>query len=348
MNESAITLSICIPTFNRCRLLRHALTAVVPQVHAAQGSVELLILDNHSTDDTPLVASKFQTSKSMRYIQNSENIGAVRNVLRCVEQAQGQFVWIIGDDDLVREDTVTRVLSVIHSRPDVDYVYVNVSTQPLSACDALGRPPTGRDFALLPAICSDLSEHGLQKWEELIDPDVNGVFLGSIMSSVFRRSLWLSVARNIDVSGPFGSSLETVYPHVCVLTRCMVGRPVYYLGYPCVVAFQGHQEWLDHYPAILVVTLHEMLDMYLQFQVSPERIDRCRRHLLLNSGVALMQLLLYRKCPGRDRLFFIKHLQHYWRYREFWRGLAVPLLRRARRGFRGRRPGQAKAAPHTD
>lgn len=91
MNESGMTLSICIPTFNRGRLLRHARTALVPQVQAAPDSVELLTLDNHSTDETPLVASELQAIKSIRYIRNSENIGAARNILRCVEQAQGQM-----------------------------------------------------------------------------------------------------------------------------------------------------------------------------------------------------------------------------------------------------------------
>lgn len=323
MNESSITLSICIPTFNRARLLNHALSAAVPQVRAAADLVELVVIDNCSDDETERVASGFIYGKTIRYIRNERNVGGCPNIMRSVECARGRFVWILGDDDLLREDAVSRVLQVIRSNHDLAYLYVNVSMYTLTGSDELNTAPRGKDFPLQPAMASDLSERKVARWEELVDPQINNVFLGSIMSSVFRRDLWLTVSNQVNASAPFGSSVDSVYPHLSVFAKCMVGRPSYYLGYPCVVARSGAQTWLEFVPLIATVILHEVLDMYLKAGVPVQRIDKCRRHLLLTSGTLVLKHLLPWRRSKKVRLNLSGYLKRHAKYSELWQGLFI-------------------------
>ena len=68
MTAHDVLLSICIPTFNRSKLLESALRSVLREF--PNESVEVLILDNASGDDTPEVAELFcRKYGHVRYIR---------------------------------------------------------------------------------------------------------------------------------------------------------------------------------------------------------------------------------------------------------------------------------------
>ena len=97
------------------------------------------------------------------------------------------------------------------------------------------------------------------------------------------------------------NSLEETYPHCVIFAHTMIGRKAYYIGYPCVIAFWGHQEWANSYlPLIVGVRLQELLDLYLNLGVDKNRIDRFRRFLLGYSQGALNRLLFDKTALGRE------------------------------------------------
>src|SRR4030095_6701459 len=96
-------LSICIPTYNRAERLRVMLQAVLPQVAAHADKVELWISDNASSDHTPQVVADAHVLGPLQYSRNSSNLGIVGNLITLTsELARGEFVWGLGDDDLLR------------------------------------------------------------------------------------------------------------------------------------------------------------------------------------------------------------------------------------------------------
>lgn len=122
-------LSIAIPTYNRGPALGRTLACILPQLSA---EVECVILDNASTDSTPdITAEARATSPFVRVIRHPINIGGNANILRCVEVAQGHWVWILPDDDVPYRDAVQRILTVVEQHADA--VYVNFATSLLSA-----------------------------------------------------------------------------------------------------------------------------------------------------------------------------------------------------------------------
>ena len=101
MRDARPLLTITIPTYNRHACLEELLTVLAPQL-AGESRVELIISDNASQDATPQVVEAFQRrGVELTYLRNETNIGPDANFIRCYQAAQGEYVWIFGDDDII-------------------------------------------------------------------------------------------------------------------------------------------------------------------------------------------------------------------------------------------------------
>lgn len=107
-------LTIAIPTWNRATFLQLNLEQLATQLEGQAQSVEILISDNCSTDDTPAVVSDFrQRGLPIRYIRNPENIGSDCNIAQCFNEAAGRYVMILGDDDLLVDGALSLLLALL-------------------------------------------------------------------------------------------------------------------------------------------------------------------------------------------------------------------------------------------
>lgn len=117
-------LTIAIPTFNRSEYLSRLLQFLTPQLRA-ESRVELVISDNASTDDTEEVVRRFASAGLLiRYIRNSTNTGPDLNFLQCYEQANGKYLWIVGDDDVIEPFGVRKVLSCLDAAEEYDLLFL--------------------------------------------------------------------------------------------------------------------------------------------------------------------------------------------------------------------------------
>lgn len=114
------TLSICVPTYNRVGYLRELIASLLSEIDPLpDGSVELVVSDNLSTDATATFCSSIDRPY-FRFWTNEKNIGGDRNFLKCIREAKGEYVWLIGDDDLVSAGAVSNVLQIVaSSNPDL-------------------------------------------------------------------------------------------------------------------------------------------------------------------------------------------------------------------------------------
>lgn len=103
-------LSIAIPTCNRSGYLRELLESLQEDLKD-ETRVELLVSDNCSSDDTPVVVADFiDRGLPIRSIRNETNIGADANFLQCFHLSRGTYFWIIGDDDIVSPGALPAIL----------------------------------------------------------------------------------------------------------------------------------------------------------------------------------------------------------------------------------------------
>ena len=110
MDNSHPLVTIGIPTYNRAdRYLPQALESAVSQTYS---HLEILIADNCSTDSTAMLVSSFRDSR-IRYVKHKKNIGYFLNTDFCVEQARGDFLLMLHDDDLIDQDFVDVCLKAV-------------------------------------------------------------------------------------------------------------------------------------------------------------------------------------------------------------------------------------------
>jgi len=138
---SSPKLSICIPTYNRSGRLDVLLRSVADQVSALglEEKVEIVISDNASTDSTQKVGEKWTARYPfIRYFRNSSNFGGEPNFVLSIERATGEFAWVLGDDDRIREGALARILSYL--QPGVSQLFLNFRCiSPQGECLVPGR-----------------------------------------------------------------------------------------------------------------------------------------------------------------------------------------------------------------
>ncbi|MDQ2799898.1 MAG: glycosyltransferase family 2 protein [Armatimonadota bacterium] len=122
-------LSLCLPTYNRAALLGQALYAVLSQIGQEEAArVEVLVLDNASSDETPAVAEEAGRQSPhipLRYIRNPENLGPDGNFLKAIQMARGDFIYLLSDDDILLPGAVAKLLELIRKHPDFDGFSLN-------------------------------------------------------------------------------------------------------------------------------------------------------------------------------------------------------------------------------
>lgn len=117
--EVNIRLTVAIPTFDRNEILKINLAKLIPQLTPV---CELVILDNCSpvpVEDTlnDLLAS-VPENINVRIIRHRANVGGNENILRCFEYANGEFVWLLGDDDEPVDSAVANIFHELDVHPD--------------------------------------------------------------------------------------------------------------------------------------------------------------------------------------------------------------------------------------
>lgn len=144
MTVPAPLVSVLISTYNRSRLLRRAINTVLMQDFR---DFELVIIDDHSTDDTSQVVASFSDPR-IRYIRNETNVGAKlgdrAHVQRFVyELMRGSyFVYLCDDDYWLFPDLLRRQVDIFQKSDNVAFVMGNQLCYFLTTPDSyFGRGP---------------------------------------------------------------------------------------------------------------------------------------------------------------------------------------------------------------
>jgi glycosyltransferase involved in cell wall biosynthesis len=115
MNETDLV-SVIIPVYNGDRYLAEAIQSVLAQTYQP---IEIIVIDDGSTDDTAEVAQSFGSLIRYDYQLNSGS-SAARN--RGIELASGEFIAFLDADDLWLEDKLALQIEAFNINPDVDIV----------------------------------------------------------------------------------------------------------------------------------------------------------------------------------------------------------------------------------
>jgi glycosyltransferase involved in cell wall biosynthesis len=111
--------SVAIPTYNRGGCLAATLDSVLSQTYPP---VEVVVVDDGSTDDTPQVLARFADRVISRRVANS-GPGAARKA--AIELCTSSWIALCDSDDLWRSNHLERRARLIVTFPEVDFTFSN-------------------------------------------------------------------------------------------------------------------------------------------------------------------------------------------------------------------------------
>lgn len=120
----SMELSVIIPIYNMCSTLRRCLQSVLQQ---PVDGVEVLLIDDGSTDGSGLLADKLSEAYSMVAVCHKQNGGLsdARNV--GLRMAKGRYVTFVDADDEVAPDTYGVLMTLLKGNREIDILEYPVS-----------------------------------------------------------------------------------------------------------------------------------------------------------------------------------------------------------------------------
>jgi glycosyltransferase involved in cell wall biosynthesis len=203
-------LGIALPTYRRPDFLARCIRSII--VSGSHYSVPIYVVDD-SADDTNL--NVINTLKAeyphLHHIRNEANIGIDRNIVKSVNCCQTDFVWIIGEDDLLKPQAIGRTLDVL-ARDEYSFVCANYSYVSNNHDRII------RDKRL------DLSD-GLMEGNLFIARYLWAI--GFIGACIINKKRWQQAAPE--------KYIDTYFAHVGVITEAIVNQSLYLIGEPLVL-----------------------------------------------------------------------------------------------------------------
>ena len=109
-------ISIILVLFNRAELTLACLRSIT---ESQTLSIEVIIVDNASSDETTRLLNLLQGA---RIIRNSENVNFLLGVNQAAREARGEYVLILNNDTQLMPNTLRSALTTIRSAPDIGAV----------------------------------------------------------------------------------------------------------------------------------------------------------------------------------------------------------------------------------
>lgn len=291
-------LSICIPTYNQPIAVERLLNSISNQW---RDNLEIIVCDDSNNQDTKIVVSEYSRHIPIKYIQRNR-AGLDRAVIDLVRMANGDYIWWVGDDNILPNgiDNVFGFLEQVMP----DFLWVN-------SCDAF-------DTSLVTfPIKNDVVTYNPN---DFLIFDVG--LLGFITATIFKRGV---AAKHLDsATAHNGSAWVCLYLILCVVTS---GGKLSILKTPCFSSFpkpSGEVRWYDQFQVFGINLLH----IVLEFQKS---FDKAKLRTALNNNlVRVLKAVLVERAMGYKTGFaspspkLIPLFVNYYQFLQFW--VYLPLL----------------------
>ncbi len=117
-------LSICIPTYNRAKLLEKAIRIYLEE--AKEFSVPIYISDDSTNEETKIMVERLKKEyPHIYYRKNPKPQGIEGNFFTVLNMSNTKYKWLLGDDDSLTEGSIKRVLEILSKEKDLDALIVN-------------------------------------------------------------------------------------------------------------------------------------------------------------------------------------------------------------------------------
>jgi len=115
-------ISICIPTYQRPKLLKEAIESCLEQKYEP---IEIIVSDDSNDSRTENLIKDLQANCKfqLRYVRNSPSLGQAGNVNQLFDLAEGDRLVLLHDDDLLLPNAISDLDKCWQQEPEVAVVF---------------------------------------------------------------------------------------------------------------------------------------------------------------------------------------------------------------------------------
>jgi hypothetical protein len=113
------TFCVVVPCYNYA----HYLTGCVDSILCQGVKVQVIVIDDCSTDDTPAVGAALAGDPRVTYLRHEVNQGHIKTYNEGLALATGDYTALISADDLLTPGALKRAQLVLDAHPEVGFVY---------------------------------------------------------------------------------------------------------------------------------------------------------------------------------------------------------------------------------
>lgn len=111
--------SILITAYNRGKYIREAVNSVL---QSSYQELEVIILDDRSTDDTWEIIQQLQpTDNRIRIYQNEQNLKQFQNRNQAARYAQGKYLKFVDSDDIIYTYAIAQMVDAMEQFPEAKF-----------------------------------------------------------------------------------------------------------------------------------------------------------------------------------------------------------------------------------
>jgi glycosyltransferase involved in cell wall biosynthesis len=201
--------SLVIPAFNPRFFAGSLHTALIQQY----ANLEIIVCDDSRGDEIRQVVESLtgDAAQRVRYVRNPGTLGFVGNLLACLDEAKGEYIKFLCDDDQLSPACIERQAQVLDQQADINLVLAQ-----RALWDADDHPlPSRLENSTLSPVC------GIFKGDDLLaifeSFPVN--FLGGFSGALFRRKDLQELMPALTQPGHcFVASLDLAL-YICLMRR---------------------------------------------------------------------------------------------------------------------------------
>jgi glycosyltransferase involved in cell wall biosynthesis len=116
-------MSVVIPSYNHGDYIVETVKSVLSQ---GIDDLEIIIVDNASTDNTKDIIQQNLTDGRISYFRHKKNIGAARNWRTAAGIASGKYLAVLSSDDFFLRGHLSRAIAALESHKNAGLVYCPV------------------------------------------------------------------------------------------------------------------------------------------------------------------------------------------------------------------------------
>ena len=330
--SNKVLLSICIPTFNRTDCLKNCLNSILIAKKNYNFNFEVCVSDNCSTTNIEPIINKYQRYYKIRFNKNNSNIGLGANILKAVSMAKGEFVWILGNDDLLLPHTFKYVDKLFKKKKIIDFYYIN-SYQLDSSLVLKGKQPFNTEK--LPKKMKRFSTYPKSfdtDFLNLVNYHISFDFMLGMFLAIFKKKNWDKNLFRIDKKSLKNkktySTFENTAPHIIIWSSGFKDSKAYFQSKPLSVNTYGVREWMNLNSFVVGVRIPEILDYYRSAGLNFFKYLYNKNYALQNLILNLIKIYFYKKIEGSKYIKIKKNIIYNLIYPSIYYGFVYFSLRK--------------------